>query len=164
MPTVQSDTIIIPMKLKSKMCAGPLPVLCFSALIGIPAQAAGLVQLVTANDVGAIDSIQWSSLGGDLTPLSSPVSLATVDGYSAVLGGSSGSSQFTLFSGSTYNADFLPNDTVISAFDSNTFAPLATGMQIHFAVPVLALGAQIQVSNFGPFTGTLLAFDANSVF
>jgi hypothetical protein len=121
---------------------------------------AGLVQVFSVAGVNGNDSIQWSALGGDLTPLSPPVALSTAQGHPGTL---SGSTAFTVFSGSTYNADFLASDFVVSAFDLNTFTALATGIRIDLPLLVLALGAQVQVNAFGPFTATLQAFDFNSV-
>jgi hypothetical protein len=86
--------------------------------------------------------------------------LATARGRSATL---SGSAAFTIFSGSTYNADFLPGDIVVSAFDLNTFTSLVTGIRIDLAFLVQGLGAQVQVNTFGPFHATMQALDANSV-
>jgi hypothetical protein len=121
---------------------------------------AGLLQVVSVAGVQGNDSILWSALGGDLTPLSPPVALTTSQGHSSTL---SGSAAFTVFSGSTYNADFLPADFVVSAFDLNTFTALASGIQINLPLFVMALGAQVQVNAFGPFSATLQAFDVNSV-
>jgi hypothetical protein len=121
---------------------------------------AGLVQVVSVAGIQSNDTILWSALGGDLTPLSPPVALTTAQGLPGTL---SGSTAFTVFSGSTYNADFLASDFVVSAFDINTFTALASGIQINLPMMVLALGAQVQVNAFGPFSATLQAFDFNSV-
>jgi hypothetical protein len=130
----------------------------FLLALSLPLSAT-VVQVSSVN-IGANDQILWSSLGGDLTPLSPPVDLLSQAGRQATL---SGSTAFTVFSGSTYNADFLPADTVVSAFDLNTFTSLTTGIRVAFLVPAVAVGAQIQVNAFGPFQGTLEAFDSNSV-
>lgn len=116
--------------------------------------------IIQVSSLPGSDSILWSSLGGDLTALTPPVGLVTIGGSSATL---TGSTNFAIFAGSTYNADFLPGDTVVSAFDLNTFTPLATGIEILFASPVLGAGAQIQANTFGAFVGTLEAFDVNLV-
>src|SRR5437762_3755958 len=129
------------------------------AFAGSPVHA-GLVQVFSVAGIQGNDTILWSSLGGDLTPLFPPVALITTQGHPGTL---SGSTAFTVFSGSTYNADFLPGDFVVSAFDLNTFTALATGIQINLPPQVMAAGAQVQVNAFGPFTATLQAFDLNSV-
>src|SRR6266705_3041418 len=121
---------------------------------------AGLVQVFSAAGIQANDTILWSALGGDLTPLSPPVALTTTQGQHGTL---SGSSAFTVFSGSTYNADFLPGDFVVSAFDLNTFTALSSGIQINLPSLVMAAGAQVQVNSFGPFSATLQAFDSSAV-
>ena len=130
----------------------------FLLVLAMPLNAS-LVQVSSAN-FEANDQILWGSLGGDLTPLSPPVALLSQAGRPASL---SGSTAFAVFTGSTYNADFLPVDTVVSAFDLNSFTSLTTGIRITFLVPALAVGAQIQVNAFGPFQGTLEAFDSNLV-
>jgi hypothetical protein len=122
---------------------------------------AGLVQVASPTGLPTInDSIDWATLGGDFTPLTPPVPLLSTGGHSATL---SGSTAFTLFSGSTYNADFLPGDIVVSAFDLNTFTALGTGIRIDLAFLVYGIGAQVQVDSFGPFHATMQALDANSV-
>jgi hypothetical protein len=127
---------------------------------GLPAHAA-LIQVTSIAGLPVHnDDISWATLGGDLTPLSPPVALSTAAGHPATL---SGSSAFTLFSGSTYNADFLPGEIVVSAFDLSTFTPLATGIRIALPFLVQGLGTQVQVNTFGPFHSVLQAFDANSV-
>jgi len=121
---------------------------------------AGLIQVNSIAGIQGNDAILWSALGGDLTPLSPPIVLSTTQGHQGTL---SGSAAFTIFSGSTYNADFLPGDFVVSAFDLNTFTALASGIQINLPALVMAAGAQVQVDAFGPFTATMQAFDLSSV-
>src|SRR5438067_909089 len=103
---------------------------------------AAVLQVFSAAGIQGNDTILWSALGGDLTPLSPPVALTTTQGQHGTL---SGSTAFTVFSGSTYNADFLPGDFVVSAFDLNTFTALASGIQINLPSMVMAMGAQVQV-------------------
>ena len=76
---------------------------------------AALLQVFSAAGIQANDTILWSSLGGDLTPLSPPVALTTTQGQPGTL---SGSTAFTIFSGSTYNADFLPGANVPDASEA----------------------------------------------
>jgi hypothetical protein len=133
--------------------------LCLFLLLAVVPLQASLLQ-VTEVGLNAADRFQWSSLGGDITPLSPPVALVSQGGRTASL---DGSTDFALFSGSTYNADFLPTDTVLSAFDLNTFTSLVTGIRIVFAIPVYGVGAQIQVNAFGAFQGTLELFDSSFV-
>jgi hypothetical protein len=142
--------------MKGKLCQALVTIV--TILICSNAARASVIQVGSSGALGANDNIVWSSLGGDLTSLSSPTSLTTTGGISATL---TGSSAFTLFSGSTYNADFLPGNTVVSAFDSNTFTPLATGIQINFGTAIFGIGGQIQVDAFTSFKGTLEAFNAS---
>ena len=121
---------------------------------------ASLIQVSSAAGLPSVnDSINWAALGGDLTALLPLVALTTTAGKSATL---SGSAAFTLFSGSTYNADFLPASIVVSAFDLN-IGPLTTGIRITLPSLVNGLGTQIQADKFGAFTGILQAFDVTSV-
>jgi len=120
---------------------------------------AGLQQVVSVPGIGANDTIVWSALGGDLTSLTPPVNSATLNGLPYTV---QGPSSFTIFQGSTYNADFLPSDFVISAFDINSFNPLFTPIEIDLPLRALAIGMQVQVNAFGPFSATLQAFDAAS--
>src|ERR1700732_1425016 len=106
---------------------------------------AGLVQVASVAGIQGNDTILWSTLGGDLTPLSPPVALTTTKGRPGTL---LGSTAFTIFSGSTYNADVPPGDFVVSAFDLNTFTALATGIRINLPPLVIAAGAQVQVDAF----------------
>src|SRR5262245_1185801 len=130
----------------------------FVILAGSLAAHADVIQFASRAQLAPTDSIVWSSLGGDLTPLPSSVALTTQNGKPATL---SGSSNFSLFSGSTYNADFLPSDTVVSAFDLNNFTALTTGIRIQFNSAIYRIGAQVQVNNFAQFMATLQAFDAS---
>lgn len=136
-------------------------VITLLTLVVLPSAHAALIQVTSIAGLPAHnDDINWASLGGDLTPLTPPVGLQTAAGRPATL---SGSSAFTLFSGSTYNADFLPGDIVVSAFDLNTFTSLVTGIRIDLPFLVQGLGARVQVNAFGPFHAMLQALDVNSV-
>lgn len=145
------------MKRTANRLVTSLAVVTAGVFMALPASA-GLVQLNSVADLTADDSIQWSALGGDLTSLTPPTALTTANSASATL---TGSSVFTVFLGSTYNADFAAGDTVVSAYDLNN-GPLSTGIEIDFANPVYALGALIQANAFGAFTGTLQAYDSSS--
>ena len=145
-----------------------LPKRCYLTNLGIVAMLiftaspsrASLIQVSSVAGLLTVnDSINWAALGADLTPLSPPVAVTTTAGRAATL---TGSTAFTLFSGSTYNADFLPGNLVVSAYDLNN-GPLSTGIRILLPFLVNGLGTQIQANTFGAFSGTLQAFDANSV-
>ena len=122
----------------------------------VPAHG-GLIQIASPAGLAANYSIDWATLGGDLTALSPPTAISVTPSGSATL---SGSTAFTIFSGSTYNADFLPGDTILSAYDLASFTPLSTGIRIDFLFPVHAVGTRVQVNSFSSFTATLEAFDS----
>ena len=122
-------------------------------LVAAPIQAA-FASLIMTNDRDAIltdYTIDWASLGGDLT---SVAGLFTID-TATVTGGSS----FTVFSGSTYNSDFKPTDSVLALVDPN-FDPLAGIFSITFATAIQGVGAQVQANQFGSFSGFIRAFNA----
>lgn len=127
---------------------------------GVTAQAAFATVLLT-NSRSAVTnlgsqafSVDWGALGGDLTPLGSTFSQGPV-----TVGGADA---FTLFNGSTYNADFLADEFVLSLFDANNFNPLSGIFSLTFATAIRAAGAQVQALAFGGFTGTISAFDATN--
>lgn len=127
---------------------------------GVTAQAAFATVLLT-NSRSAVTnlgsqafSVDWGALGGDLTPLGSTFSQGPVT--------VSGANAFTVFNGSTYNADFLTDEFVLSLFDANNFNPLSGIFSLSFATAVRAAGAQVQALAFGGFTGTISAFDATN--
>lgn len=99
-------------------------------------------------------TVDWGALGGDLTPLGSTFSQGPVT--------VSGAGAFTVFNGSTYNADFLADEFVLSLFDANNFNPLSGIFSLSFATAVRAAGAQVQALAFGGFLGTISAFDATN--
>jgi hypothetical protein len=128
------------------------------SLLGASSSFAALVGVDNRAALSATDSVLWSALGGDLTPLTSPTATTTTNGVDVTV---DGPSAFTLFSGSTFNADFLADDTVLSAFDlvdteEGVFGPI----RLTFATAQSGAGAQIQSNAAGSFIGTIRAFGA----
>lgn len=121
------------------------------------ASAGTLTAIGNRGTIGSADAISWGTLGSEFDALSSG---ASTSGNAFTL---SGATTFTLLAGSTYNADFLAADTVLSVFDV-TSGPLPGSIRIVFASPIRAAGAQVQINAFGtPFTVVLEAFGAGSV-
>ena len=116
-----------------------------------PAHAA-LIQLTDPANLFPTDTLAWTD--PEFTAYFPGDSVATANGVSATLGGAS-----TVFSGSTYNSDFLATDSVLSAFDLNT-GDLGGSIRITFGQDFAGAGAQIQPLLFGTFTATLSAYDA----
>lgn len=134
-----------------------LAVLCLLGLAAATASAGTLTAIGTRGSIGATDAIVWSGLGNELDPVTGG---ASTGGNSFTL---SGASTFTLLLGSTYNADFLPTDTVVSLFDPAS-GPLPGSLRITFASPIRAAGAQVQINAFGtPMTVVLEAFGLGGV-
>ena len=124
-----------------------------AVLVTAPMQAA-FASLIMTNDRDAIltdYTIDWASVGEDLTSVGG---LFTIDTATV-----SGASNFTVFSGSTYNSDFKPTDSVLALVDPN-FDPLAGIFSITFATAIQGVGAQVQASQFGSFSGFIRAFNA----
>jgi hypothetical protein len=121
----------------------------------IPASASTLTYTNSPAGIGTAFTIDWGVLGPDLTPVGSPFTTGPVT--------VSGASAFSVFSGATYNADFLPTDMVLSLFDLDTFSPVGGMFRIDFAAPVNAVGARVQANSFGAFAGTISAYDASHV-
>lgn len=124
-----------------------------AVLVAAPIQAA-FASLILTNDRNAIltdYTIDWANLGPDLT---SAAGLFTLDTATV-----SGASSFTVFSGSTYNADFKPTDSVLALVDPN-FDLLDGIFSITFASAIQGVGAQVQANSFGGFSGIIRAFNA----
>ena len=56
----------------------------------------------------------------------------------------------------------MPTDWVLSLFDLNSFTPLPGVFRIDFATSVNSAGARVQANSFGPFSGTISAFDVSN--
>ena len=126
-----------------------------AVLLGATAQAAFATVILTNSRaaIGPGFTVAWGAPGPDLTSLGSTFTQGPVT--------VSGASDFTVFSGTTFNSDFLATDWILSLYDLNT-GPLAGIFSIAFASAVSSVGAQLQASMFGAFTGTISAFDASN--
>jgi hypothetical protein len=127
--------------------------LAVALLVGLAQSASATAVLISNRSlVGAGYVVDWSALGPEFTDPGAPFTLGPV-----TVGGASA---FAVFSGSTYNADFLAADTVLALYDLNT-GDLASGIfSISFATAVASAGAQVQANNFGAFAGLVRAYDA----
>ena len=125
-----------------------------AVLLGATAQAAFATVILTNSRaaIGPGFTVAWGAPGPDLTSLGSTFTQGPVT--------VSGASDFTIFNGSTFNSDFLATDWILSLYDLNIGGPLAGIFSIAFANAVSSVGAQLQASMFGAFTGTISAFDA----
>lgn len=107
------------------------------------------------NDIFKGNVIDWGLLGGDLTPVTPGFVLPPIT--------VSGASAYSVFSGSTFNADFAPTDSILALFDLNTGNPVFGTFTIDFALPMFSAGAQIQANSFGSFSGTISAYDISNM-
>ena len=83
-----------------------------------------------------VDSIFWDAQG--VSELDEIASGSTTNGNGFVIAGN----RTFLFMGSTFNADFLPTDGVLTTFDPNNGAP-AGGFRITFDQPIYGGGAAL---------------------
>ncbi len=128
-------------------------------LLGATAQAAFATVFLTSNRaaIGPGFTVGWNGSGPEFTQLGSTFTQGPVT--------VSGADAFTIFSGGTYNGDFLASDWILALYqltDLNS-GPLAGIFSIAFANAVSSVGAQLQALNFGPFAGTISAFDSANV-
>jgi len=119
-----------------------------------PASASSVAFTNSPAGIGTAFTIDWGAPGPDLTSTGSPLTQGQVT--------VSGAADFSIFSGATYNADFLPTDWVLSLYDLNSFTPLPGVFNIDFVTPVNSAGAQVQALSFGAFSGTISAFDVSN--
>lgn len=124
-------------------------------LLGATAQAAFATVFLTSNRaaIGPGFTVGWDGSGPEFTQLGSTFTQGPVT--------VSGADAFTIFSGSTYNSDFLVTDWILALYDLNA-GPLAGVFSIAFANAVSSVGAQLQALNFGAFAGTIRAFDSSN--
>jgi hypothetical protein len=121
--------------------------------------SASTISLVTSRLLLPSDQvIDWSQLGGDFTPVAPGTTATSTLGTIATI---TGASAFTVFNGSTYNADFLPGDLVLSLFDGLAGNPTTGVIRLQFNHAVSGVGAQIQAFSFGSFTANVTALNSS---
>ncbi len=135
-------------------CARPGVVM--SLVLAATASQAAVVQVGTRGALGVASIVNWSSFGPEFTSVANGTTAAGVN----VTGSSS---SFTVLSGSTFNADFLPTDNVLALFSMSTGNVASGSFRLEFAAPVFAAGAQVQANAFGSFSGTIQAFNSANV-
>ena len=135
-----------------------LAVLLVLVACAVPASASTLTLVTDRAQLPHADLIRWSDLGGDLTDLGATFTTTSVGGEVAAT--VSGATRFALFSGSTFNADFDPGNTVLSLFDVINGNPTSGVIKLQFNHAVMGGGAQIQSNLQGNFTAFLSALDA----
>jgi hypothetical protein len=135
-----------------------LAVLVIVVAAAMPASAGTLTLVNSRALLSPTDSFEWSDLGSDLTDLGATFSATSVTG--ALTATVSGAPRFALFSGATFNADFLPGDTVVSLFDLTSGDPTSGVIRLLFNHAVIGGGAQIQSNFQGNFTASIAALDA----
>lgn len=127
-------------------------------LVGLALAAsaqATLTTLTTRSQVGAGYTVDWSAAGAEFTDLGS--------GFSVTGATVSGASGFTVFSGSTYNADFDVADNVLAMFNMGTGGTSTGVVDITFDALVSSFGTQVQANLFGAFSGFVKVYDAANV-
>lgn len=116
-----------------------------AAVIGVSSRAA----------LNPTDSVVWSDLGGDLTALPVPTATTSANGVGVDV---DGPDALTLFDGSTFNADFLASEVVLSAYNLDEPEGVFGPIRLTFATGQRGAGAQIQSDAAGSFVGTIRAY------
>lgn len=116
-----------------------------AAVIGVTSRAA----------LNPTDAVVWSDLGGDLTALPVPTDTTSTNGVGVTV---DGPDALTLFDGSTFNADFLSTDVVLSAYNLDEPEGVFGPIRLTFATGQRGAGAQIQTDAAGSFVGTMRAY------
>ncbi|WP_291988857.1 PEP-CTERM sorting domain-containing protein [Luteitalea sp.] len=117
----------------------------FAAVIGVSSRAA----------LNPTDSVVWSDLGGDLTALPVPTNTTSTNGVGVTV---DGPDALALFAGSTFNADFLASDVVLSTYNLDEAEGVFGAMRLTFATGQRGAGAQIQSNTAGNFIGAIRAY------
>lgn len=108
--------------------------------------------------LGGSDFFDWGSLGSSFTTLTEPV-LATSNSSSigvTITNATAGSNTLgRLDQGNGWAGNFAPGAELLWTRDQ------PGAMRIVFSSPVAGAGAQIQRDLFGPFNGSIMAFDSS---
>jgi hypothetical protein len=121
------------------------------------AATAAVSQAPTRPAIASNITVDWGQFGGDLTAVANGASF-TSGAFAGTVGGASPS--FSMLTGSTYNADFLPTDNVLALFDVVGGNTSSGSFVLTFNTPVFAAGAQVQANNAGAFSGLVSAFNS----
>jgi hypothetical protein len=128
---------------------------CLAAVALSVCPASASTVLVTSEaGIGATGIIDWGPLGPPLTFLSNPFSTSTTDGNAVVVSQVAGLPQL-MEQGTTWAGNFGPGESLL-----RTAATANGPLTITFGSPVMGAGAQIEWNFYGPFTGTIEAFDS----
>jgi hypothetical protein len=100
------------------------------------------------------DIVDWSQLGPDFTPLSSPAAFTTFNGVAGVVS-DAGGSLARLDEGTSWIGNFDYGENLLWTFGQN--GPLT----LMLSSPVNSFGFDIQENLYGPFTATVAALDAS---
>jgi hypothetical protein len=134
-------------------------ILVFAPLLFSMSLSAGILTAVSSRSgIGGSETLSFVGLGMDQDPITNPTSTTTSAQRVVTMSMAGTVSPMFLFSGSTFNADFLATDIVLSNFASG-----ANSIRFTFGSSIAAVGAQIQPNLFGGFTGVVEAYDAASV-
>ena len=106
--------------------------------------------------LGGIDFVDWSGFGPDFTTVPSGSTINSNMGLTVTVSMPSGDFE-RRDQGTGWGGNFAPGDPLL--WTANNPGP----MEIAFATPVAAAGAQIQRDSFGTFTAEIQVFDASDM-
>jgi hypothetical protein len=127
-----------------------------SLLVAAPAHS-GLILVTSAAALGPNDSIDWGQLGTDNTVLSTTQTVTSGGGLGATVSTTDPAGLWRANEGNSWIGNFTLGDKLLGN-NSFNYSP----MTIAFASPVLGVGANINADDYGPFTGTIEAFDGST--
>jgi hypothetical protein len=125
----------------------------FTIVSLLPANGWALSFDPTRGGLGGNDFVDWTGLGTNGTHVSNPFSITSNGGLAIT--GSIPTGDFKRVDQSTFewSGNFAPGDAVM--YTQQNPGPFS----LSFANPILGVGAQIQNSFYGVFTGVISAFD-----
>ena len=126
-------------------------------LLTASTSSAAVIAVSSRAALNPTDSVVWSDLGGDLTALPVPTDTTSTNGVGVTV---DGPDALTLFDGSTFNADFLASEVVLSAYNLDEPEGVFGPIRLTFATGQRGAGAQIQSDAAGNFNATIRAYGA----
>ncbi len=133
-----------------------IPVLASILLAGAAAPSRAMLTFKsTRGSLGANDSVDWGLLGGPFTSVSNPFAVPSSGGLSVNVSEASGTFE-RRDQGDGWAGNFAGGDRLL--WTSGPNGPIT----LDFASPIIGAGSQIQNDFFGPFGGTVSAYDSGS--
>lgn len=138
-----------------------LALLACAALGTAPSVMAAESLITTRAGLGGNDFIDWGTLGGPFTQLTTPFNVLSNGGRSVTVNESAGDGMGLLQQGNGWGGNFAPGDNLLwtETFTDNANPVSLSGFGGN---PIFGGGAQIQADFFGAYTAKIEAFDAGN--